>query len=327
MQIISYYLVLAIFTASATSINSVYASTNKPISVALDDLPGIDMLAILTAFEQAKKRGVNLKIKYLQSENMAANAVISGHADIGIGTPYKLIQRTNAKIRMLYQLNRLRFYPVANADYIKTWADLNGQPMITHGEGSGTEALMNMYAKENGIQYSKMTYIPGSGVRANAMIRNQIKATIVDIERRNMLLSYSKGNFHVLPIKEINASDEAIYANQDFIHRQKETLKIIIEEFQDVWLKMITSPQYIVDAQNKYNLIPSLGKNKHAEILKFYNEMVDANAFATDGGIRDAFTMDKEFYGFAETLDTSKTIKEQDFWDFNILKEVLKTSP
>ena len=327
MQSISYHLILAIFAINTLFINSVNASNTKPISVALDDLPGIDMLAILTAFEQAKARGVNLEIKYLQSENMAANAVISGKADIGIGTPYKLIQKTNAQIRMVYQLNRLRFYPVANADYIKTWADLDGLPMMTHGEGSGTEALMNMYAKENGIKYSKMTYIPGSGVRARAMLRNQIKATIVDIERRNMLLASPKGNFHVLPVKVINASDEALYANQHFIHTHHDELKIIIEEFQDVWLKMIASPEYIVEAQNKYNLIPSIGMDKRHAILKFYNEMVEAGAFATDGGIRDAFTMDKEFYGFAETLDTSKTIKEQDFWDFNILKEVLKTSP
>ncbi len=37
---------------------------------------------------------------YLQSEDIAAQAVVSGQADIGVGTPYALIQKVKAPIRM-----------------------------------------------------------------------------------------------------------------------------------------------------------------------------------------------------------------------------------
>ncbi len=324
LKYISYNLIFYLFLVNSIFLDAVYASQDRLITVALNDLPGIDMLAVLTAFERVKQKGVNIEVKYLQSEGIAAQAIIAGKADIGMGTPYKVMQKTQAPIRMFFQLNRLRFYPVANSDMIKSWKDLDGEPMITHGEGSGTEAMMNMLAKKNGIQFIKMNYIPGSGVRARALIRKQIKATIVDIERRNMLLSSKKGNFKVLPMEDINASDEALYANKDFIRNNQELLKTLIEELQYVWKKMIESPQFIVDAQNKYNLIPQLGSEKNEEILKFYTEMVNAGAFPTDGGSKEAFTKDKEFYGFAGTLDTTRKLEENDFWDLRILREILK---
>jgi NitT/TauT family transport system substrate-binding protein len=132
---------------------------------------------------------------------------------------------------MFYQLNKLSFHPVINADYLNNWGDLDGIVMHTHdGAGSGTEAIMNMMARRHNIQYSEMKYVPGSGVRANAMLQKRIKATIVDTERRNLLLNSRKGDFKVLPMPPIYATDEALYANQTFIESHRSELKILLEE-------------------------------------------------------------------------------------------------
>lgn len=303
---------------------SVEAVQKDSIRVALDDLPGTDMLNVLVAFERAKERGLDIEISYLQSEGIATQAVASGQADIGMGTPYRWIQKSKTQIRMFYQLNTLRFYPVVNADYLKEWKDLDGIVMYTHGPGSGTEAVMNMLAKQNGISYKEMKYIPGSGVRARAMLKRQMKATVVDTERRNMLLNSKKGNFKVLPMAEINASDEALYANQRFITDHSDAVKILIEELLYVWNKINQSPDYIIQARDKYNLLPALSKEKADKILDYYSEMSEVKAYPDDGGSSQAFSADVEFYSFAGTLKGDKSnFKESDFWDFRPLRSVL----
>ena len=70
--------------------------------------------------------------------------------------------------------------------------------MYTHGRGSGTEAIMNLMAKKNGIKYASMSYLLGSAVRAGAMLKGRINATIVDSERRRLILKRGGSKFALL---------------------------------------------------------------------------------------------------------------------------------
>lgn len=54
--------------------------------VAFGDIPGSDMLNFMIAVKRAEARGVKVKISFLQSEDLAAQAIVSGQADIGVGT-------------------------------------------------------------------------------------------------------------------------------------------------------------------------------------------------------------------------------------------------
>ena len=178
--------------------------------VAFGDIPGADMLNFLIAVKRAEARGVKVKVSYLQSEDIASQAIVTGQADIGVGTPYALIQKVKAPIRMFFQLSKLAFFPIINTEVYTTWKDLDGEPMYTHARGSGTEAIMNLMASKNGISYSSMSYVPGSAVRAGAMLQGRINATIVDAERRTLLLKKGKGKFALLPLPKIDGSDDSM---------------------------------------------------------------------------------------------------------------------
>ena len=298
---------------------SVSAAPNQPIRVALDDLPGVDMLGILIAFERAKEKGVDIKVSYLQSEGMAMRSILNRQADIGMGTPYQQIQKNGHPIRMFYQLSKLRFHPMVNSNYFSSWKDLDGIEMYTHGSGSGTEAVMNMMAKQHNISYSKMGYLPGSGVRANAMIHGRIKATVVDTERKNMLLALPNSPFKTLPLPEINASDETLYAHQSFIKSHREELEIIVKELLYVWNETVKHPDFILKERERYNLLPRL--KQEDDILTYYSEMSEAGALPLDGGLGKAFTADVEFYKYAGTIKGDiSSLKMENYWDFSILE-------
>ncbi|MEM9027379.1 MAG: ABC transporter substrate-binding protein, partial [Pseudomonadota bacterium] len=169
---------------AAVAASPAVAQDKGSMTVAFGDVPGGEMTNFMVAVARAKERGVKVKTVFLKSEDLAAQAVVSGDADIGVGTPYALIQRVKAPIRMFYQLSMLRFYPVVNCEKYKTWKDLNGANVAVHGRGSGTEAIMQWMAKKNGVKFSSVSYVPGSGVRAGALLQGRIDVSIVDYERK-----------------------------------------------------------------------------------------------------------------------------------------------
>lgn len=292
--------------------------------VAFGDIPGADMLGFMIAVKRAEARGIKVKISFLQSEDLASQAIVSGQADIGVGTPYALIQKVKAPIRMFFQLSKLAFFPIVNTEKFKTWKDLDGAPMYTHARGSGTEAIMNLMASKNNIKYSSMSYVPGSAVRAGAMLQGRIHATIVDAERRTLLLRKGKGKFALLPLPKIDGSDEALYANADFMKKNEKAINILLEELVLTWREINQNPTYVSQARTKYNLLPDMPKSDVEEIDPYYKEAVATKIFDSNGGGVKAVKGDFEFYGFAGTIkgDTSKLTVDQ-FWNLAPLDKAL----
>lgn len=307
--------------------STVNAQHNEPnIRVAIGDIPGLDMLIIESAAARTRERGVLVTISYMQSEDMATQAIINGLADVGMGTPYSLIQNTNAPLKMFYQLNTLRFFPVVDKRHYTNWQDLDGAPMYTHGKGSGTEAIMRLMAREHDISYSAMNYVPGSGVRADAMIKGRIHATIVDTERRNRLLNHPSAAFITLPIPEIYASDEALYSHSNFLKEHREQIVILVEELIQVSRLVNADPENLIKLRDQYGLLKQSTQGKEAAIKQMYSELVSVNAIPNNGGSEAAAQADMTFYSASGALKGSAdTLRAENFWDFTPVREALTT--
>jgi len=110
------------------------------IHIAFGDIATVETLNFLIAVERARERGVEIEVIYFKSEDIAAQAVVGGQADVGVGAPYTVLQKVKAPIRIFYQMSTLRFYPVINTEFYQGWKDLDGQEIAVHSRGSGTEA-------------------------------------------------------------------------------------------------------------------------------------------------------------------------------------------
>jgi len=73
------------------------------INLALGDIETVETLHLLIALEKVKERGIDVEMVSFKSEDVAAQAVVNGQSDIGIGTPYALIQNVNAPIRIFFR--------------------------------------------------------------------------------------------------------------------------------------------------------------------------------------------------------------------------------
>ena len=292
------------------------------IRYALGDVISIDELPLLIAVEQAKARGVDVEVTAFKSEEVATQAVINGQADVGQGTPYAAIQKVNVPIRFFYQLSALQFFPVVNKESYKSWKDLDGQEIAVQGRGSGTEAIMILAAKEHGIKYKNVSYVPGSQVRALALLKGNIKATILDASNKNMVMKDAPDKFIILPLGNLKASDEALFATREFLYKNQAGVRIFLEELIKANRAINANPKWVLEERKKLGLLKDLPAKMEDEILPFYQEAVQNGVFPNDGGGEAAAKNDLEFYGLSGAIK-GENLKVDDFWYLAPLKAAL----
>ncbi len=290
------------------------AEAQQKIRIAFGDVLSTETLSMVIALERAKEKGVDFEITFFSKEELAIQAVVNGQADLGIGTPYAVIQKSKAPLRVLFQATRLVFFPVADKSY-KTWKDLNGQPFAFHARGTGTEAIGNIIAKREGIQFGDRSYVPGSENRIVAMMRGQIKASIVDLANKNILMEKAGDRFHILPGVSNPASDETIFGQIGWIQKNEKQVDIIIAEFLRLWREMNADPSVIERERASRKLMADQPKEILAEITKFYTVGTKEGIYAPAGGGADVAKSDFEFYVEAgQMTGPVDSLKIEDFW-------------
>jgi ABC-type nitrate/sulfonate/bicarbonate transport system substrate-binding protein len=300
---------------SAMVLGGPVLAADMQVRIGLGDIATVETLNLLIALERAKARGVEVELTAFKDEDIAAQAVVNGQVDVGVGTPYALIQKVQAPIRIFYQLSTLKFYPVVDAEAYPDWASLDGEPFVYHSRGSGTEAMGTLLAEQNGIHFGEISYVPGSEVRGVALMQGNIKATFLDITNKNLVMSKAPGRFHVLPTGDINASDEALYARVDWLQENQETVQILLEELLKTWRDINQDPTVVKAERERLGLLPDLPDDLVAEIDPYFQQAVAESMFPADGGGEAAARSDFAFYGKAGQLEGSPDeLKVEDFW-------------
>jgi NitT/TauT family transport system substrate-binding protein len=311
---------LAISAALVLTTGTALAQTK--IKYALGDVVGVDDLILLVASERAKKRGVEIEVTSFKNEEIATQAVINGQADIGQGTPYAAIEKVNVPVRFITQLWSLQFFPVVNNEFYKSWKDLDGQEIAVQGRGTGTEAIMLLMAKTHGIKYKNVSYVPGSNVRALALIKGNIRASILDATNKNFLMREAPGKFTILPLGQVKASDEALFARLDWLQKNEQAVSVFLEELVRVNREINKDPNSVVAARKDLGLLKDLPAKLEGDILPYFKDGVADGIFPNDGGGETAAKNDLEFYALSGAIK-KESPKVEDYWHLAPLKAAL----
>lgn len=294
---------------------------SEPIQVAMGDIASVESLGLLIAMERAKERGVPMELTFFNSEDVATQAVVGGDADIGVGAPYAFIQNSGAPIRMFYRMSTLLFFPVVNSEVYSSWSDLDGKEVTVHSRGSGTEALMRLMEKIHGIKYSNVSYVPGSEVRAGAMLQGTVNASIVDAANFRLLQEKGGGKFKRLPVEGVDATDEALYANVDFLNERQEDLTVFVEELQRTWKDINENPAIVAELREQYGLLPDLPAEAAADIETYYAEAAGSGVYPMNGGSPEAARADLDFLAAAgQVKEPGGDFDPSQYWDFTALE-------
>ena len=314
--------VLVVSAFIGLPVSDAWAQGKTRIKYALGDVISIDELPLLIAVERAKQRGVEVQVTSFKSEEVATQAVINGQADVGQGTPYAALQKISVPIRFFYQLSALQFFPVVNKESYKGWKNLDGQEIAVQGRGTGTEAIMILMAKVHGIKYKNISYVPGSQVRGLALLKGNIKATILDATNKNLVMKEAPDKFIVLPLGNVKASDEALFATTEFIEKNQAAVRIFLEELTKVNRAINANPSWVVEERKKLGLLKDLPPKLEGEILPFFQEAVQNGVFPNDGGGESAAKNDIEFYSLSGAIK-GDNVKVEDLWHLAPLKAAL----
>lgn len=291
-----------------------------PLQVALGDIASVESLNLLIAMERTKERGVPMEMTFFNSEDVAVQAVLSGEADMGVGAPYAFIENSGAPIRMFYRMSTLLFFPVVNSEVYSGWADLDGQDVTVHSRGSGTEALMRLMEQVHDIEYANVSYVPGSEVRAGAMLQGTIDASIVDAANFRLLQEQGGDKFMRLPLDGVNATDEALYANAEVLESRADDIQVFVEELLRTWAEIAEDPSVVGELRAQYDLLPDLPEEIAGAAVPYYTEAIENGIYPLDGGEPQDARDDIAFLSAAGqvTVDPEE-IDPSAYWDFTIL--------
>jgi len=216
----------------------------------------------------------------------------------------------------VFQLSKLNFFPVTSKKY-SDLKELDGEPIPLHSRGGGTDSIANVIEEKVGITFGERSYVPGSANRVVALIAGQADATIIDLSNKNKLMKQEPDKFNVLPMFEVDASDEALFANLDWIQNNEEDVQIFVDALLSTWQDMSADPTIIAKETNPDGPIGQLPAEILAELDGFYADAVAGGLYDPNGGGRKAAQADMEWYAQAGQLtgDPSE-LNIEDFWYF-----------
>ncbi len=293
----------------------------EKIRIALAEPPSDEVAHIFVALDRAKKMGLDYEWTAFADEELAIQAILSGQMDIGFGTPYSAMQRAKAPVRIIFQLSKLKFFPVTTKKYSKL-EDLDGEPILLHSRGGGTDSIANVIEDKLNIKFGKRSYVPGSANRVAALMAGQADATIIDLSNKNKLMKIASDKFNVLPMFEVDASDEALFANLDWIKKNSQAVDIFVKALVSVYRDMHKDPTMVRRETDPNGPIGQLPKEVLDGLDAFFVEAVEGGLYDPNGGGMKAAKADLEWYSKAGQLQGDPaSLDPNDFWYFEPLNK------
>ena len=299
------------------------AQDSEPVHIALADLPEVETLFFLVGLARAGERGFEHKLTFFNGEELAIQAILAGQADVGLGSPYAVIQRASVPIRLFQQTSRIIFFPVAKAE-IESWQDMDGRSMTYHARGGPLEALASIVAEREGITLGTPNYVPGSENRVVALVQGHVDAAIIDLLNKNMIMAEHPDDFRVLSwvAPEEVVTDEALFARLDWLQENEDKVALLLDELLKSAQEICANPALIAEEREKYDLLPDLPQELADGLADYYAEAIEAGVYSCDGGSEEAVRTDLEVFAQSGQLQGSPDeLKVEDFWYMEPLED------
>ena len=197
-----------------------------PSSADMGDIPS------LLAWEQLKKQGIEVVPTFFPKTDLAVQAVVAGEADIGSAAGIAVVKAVESglNVRIIGEQVRNEWQLVTPVSF-KDPKQLDGKRVGYHAPITVTEALVKWMAQHYKITPNWMI-IPGSDVRAEALMRGQLDATPAEIGDVLNILSAKPGQFHVL-ISYAKTFPQLIgsmyFARADYVQKNGAVVEAVLE--------------------------------------------------------------------------------------------------
>jgi NitT/TauT family transport system substrate-binding protein len=222
-----------------------------PSSADMGDIPS------LLAWEQLKKQGIEVIPTFFPKTDLAVHAVVAGEADIGSAAGIAVIKAVESGMNLRIIAEQVRNeWQLVTPVSLKDPKQLDGKRVGYHAPITVTEALVKWMANHYKITPNWMI-IPGSDVRAEALMRGQLDATPAEIADVLNILNAKPGQFHVL-ISYAKTFPQLIgsmyFARTDYVQKNTAVVESVLEAILKAHRSAEESPALI--KENALRLLP-----------------------------------------------------------------------
>ena len=279
-----------------------------PSSADMGDVPS------LLAWEQLKKQGIEVVPTFFPRTDLAVQAVVAGEADLGSAAGIAVVKAVESgmNVRVIGEQVRNEWQLVSPVSF-KDPKQLDGKRVGYHAPITVTEALVKWMAQHYKITPNWLI-IPGSDVRAEALMRGQLDATPAEIVDVLNILSAKPGQFHVL-ISYAKIFPQLIgsmyFGRADYLQKESATVDSVIEALLRAHRNAEERPASV--RENALRLLPETKPELIDAIATSYKDLRiwDVNGGAGkergDASIKffeDAGLLKKGAVTFAQSFDT-----------------------
>ena len=114
---------------------------------------------------------------------------------------------------------------------------------------------------------------------------------------------------------EIKATDEALYANVNWLESEKDAVAILVEELINTWREINKDPESIASLRDKYNVLPDIEQLEVDELVPAFTEGVEIGLFPNNGASAEAVKEDFTFFTTSGSLEGNPAeLKVEDYW-------------
>jgi NitT/TauT family transport system substrate-binding protein len=205
----------------------------------------------LLAWEQLKKQGIEVIPTFFPKTDLAVHAVVAGEADIGSAAGIAVIKAVESGMNLKIIAEQVRNeWQLITPVSLKEPKQLDGKRVGYHAPITVTEALVKWMANHYKITPNWMI-IPGSDVRAEALMRGQLDATPAEIADVLNILNTKPGQFHVL-ISYAKTFPQLIgslyFARADYVQKNTAVVETILEAILKTHRSAEESPTLIKES-------------------------------------------------------------------------------
>jgi len=239
-----------------------------PSSADMGDIPS------LLAWEQLKKQGIEVIPTFFPKTELAVQAVVAGEAELGTAAGIAVVKAVESgmNLRIVGEQVRNEWQLVTPVSF-KDPKQLDGKRVGYHGPITVTEALVKWMANHYKITPNWMI-IPGSDVRAEAIMRGQLDATPAEIGDVLNILQAKPGQFHVL-ISYAKIFPQLIgsmyFARADYAQNNSALIESVLEAILNVHRAIEERPGLV--KENAVRLLPETKPELIDTIAATYREL------------------------------------------------------
>lgn len=272
-----------------------------------------------------EEEGIKVEQRYVEDGATAIQAMEQGEAvigtNIGVNTGVPAVENGAGIVDVV--ATQRPTWALAVAPGISDFSDLAGKRIAVHGETSFTRAVSRYYAREHGYEYDELI-IPGSEVRAEALAKERIDASVIDLPDVVQLGKEYPGSFKVLSTFGEQFPDlieQDLWLNKQWAQENPELATKVVKAIVQANRRLTEDPKWGLEIATE--ALPDVDPAILEELL---NEYAERKIWSTDGGLTPEKALTTlEFFVEVGEIDIETPTEEglSKYFDFSYLEDAL----